>query len=98
MTNPAAPLFLAIVHVTLSAALGYLLYKWMTRNKPITYARKWAGMLIGMVTVSTFPRVIRLHDSTSVALWLIAILGSGIVAAAAGWLYGKLKAPRESGE
>ena len=84
----------ALVNVGISAALGYVLLKIITRRKPTSYGRVWFAWYVFVATLTFFPRVL-LHqfDLNAVAQWLVMIFFLGPVAWVLGWAYGKLKGP-----
>lgn len=86
---------LITVHVGLSGVLGYVLYKWITRHKPSTYARRWLGWMVGVATLANFPRVIREPDVNSVGQWILPMAVIGTLVWVAGWLYGKMKGTQQ---
>ncbi len=83
---------LTAVHVGLSAVLGYVLFKIITRPKPTSYGRLWIGWFAGITTLANFPRVL-LHqfDLNAVGTWLFPILFLSPAIWFLGWAYGKIR-------
>ena len=83
---------LTAVHVGLSAVLGYVLFKIITRPEPTSYGRLWIGWFAGIATLANFPRVL-LHqfDLNAVGTWLFPILFLSPVIWLLGWAYGKIR-------
>lgn len=57
---------------------------------PTELGRSWAGWVVFIGTLSTFPRFLQHFDAYSFATWLIAIVFFGSLAFVGGWLYGAL--------
>ena len=82
------------INVGLAAVFGYLLFKAINRPDSSTQ-RRWLAWMVGVLTLTTFPRVLRQFDSNALAQWIINITVGGGLAWVAGWFYGKIKREKE---
>ena len=90
--------FAAVVLTFMVIGLAFIVGWWLRAllappgppTTPTELGRSWAGWVVFIGTLSTFPRFLQHFDAYSFATWLIAIVFFGSLAFVGGCLYGAL--------